>query len=201
MIGECFRQNAPMQIKVDAIDQPHHGFRTQPFREQRARNAGLGCLDGGDIARKRLKMRQQPAGDSRKRLGPMQHAEAATCCIQHRQMPEAMLAEQGNGAPEPLIRGAGDQRRGHGGGERCLGAKLKRHAARDILFGQNANGTACVSHHHQGRSARRRHGGDGLFQGRCCGQYGRRRTHGSTGWASQHGDGGVTGFRGKHGLI
>ena len=50
VIHQCFRQNPPMQIQIDAIDQPHHGFRAQPFREQRAGNAGLGGFDGGDIA-------------------------------------------------------------------------------------------------------------------------------------------------------
>jgi hypothetical protein len=84
-------------------------------------------------------------------------------------MPEAMLAQQGNDTPEPLIRGAGNQRRGHGGGKRCFGGKPKRHAARDILFGQNANGAARFIHHHQGRSARGGHGGDGLCQGRFSG--------------------------------
>ena len=76
------------------------------------------------------------------------------------------MAKQRNGAPEPFIRGAGDQRRGHGGGERCLWAKAEDYAARDILFGQNANGAAGVIQRQDGGSPRCGHGGDGLTQGR-----------------------------------
>jgi hypothetical protein len=67
-------------------------------------------------------------------------------------------------ARQPLIWGAGDQRRGHGGGEWCFGAKLKYNAAHDVLFGQNADGAACAIQRQQGRCPRGGHGGDGLTQ-------------------------------------
>jgi hypothetical protein len=77
-----------------------------------------------------------------------------------------MLAQQRNGAPQAIFRGAGNQRRGHGGGKWCVRPKLKYHAARDILFGQNANGAAGAIQRQNGRSPRSSHGGDGLCQGR-----------------------------------
>ena len=146
-------------------------------------------------------MGKQPAGNGRQSLGPMQHAKAAPIGADHGQMPKPMLAEQGNGAPQAFFRGAGDQRRGHGGGKRRIWPKLEYNAARDILFGQNADGAARVIHHHQGRCPRRCHGGDGLCQGRFCGQRGRCRTHGSARRASQHGGGGMVGYGFTHGLV
>jgi hypothetical protein len=80
-----------------------------------------------------------------------------------------MLAEQGNGAPQPLIWGAGDQWRGHGAGQRRFRPKLEYNAAHDVLFGQNANGAADAIQRQNGRSPHRYHGGDGLCQGRFSG--------------------------------